>query len=1110
MLEIIYSRERENSDKELLERIRKDLLQGKKITLLVPEQQVYNAEVMLSYNKIMSPDLEVVGFRRLCESVFRRFGGLSYNNITDGARLILMWRTIAEIAPMLKEYGNIALDDIDMIKSLMASVSELSLYAVSPKTLEELADKLKSSNEKLSRKLEDLSLIAAANSALLKNDYNDPAEDTKRVTEILENNDYFGTRRVYIAHFISFTVYEKKVVENIIQKADDTVVFLGMDRSDKRDIFDMLRKTETTLLKFASASGVKLVRTQLDDEKSRRAADISYFAENIWNFSAEKYVGECKNIKVAVGESLEDESRFVASDIARKIRGGGVRYRDFAIILRNASEYEGIIDRTLKSYGIPAFLSTRSDIKMRPSVRMILLALKIRSHNWQTEDLISYIRCTYTGIPEDACDDIEQYANLWKISGKRWYDEHSWTMHPRGFGAEVTDEDKAKLEELNSYRLALVSPLVRFFEIFDEKPTLREVSVKLYRFLEDISLREKLEVQAAELRDKNRVSEADETVQIWDILIESLDSLVRVAGEMHTDSSSYLKLLSASLEMSDIGKIPSGIDEVIIGEAPSLRVSGVKHVYVLGLNEGVFPAPIHEDIILGDRDRRDLESAGIELSPESSERSRDEMFYFYLAGSLAENELILTYNNQRNISTFVSSVYSLFEKVETVKIADLPYEDFVWSDVSALEYSVMTREKDEKNSYEIKKYLEERGNIGFFEENDLVNGEYRYTGEKKLFGDYMGLSQSRLESYAMCPFAYFCKYILSLAELPSSDPSSADIGNFVHSFLEHFIARVFDGKTEVTDEILSSTLDEVTDICACSLGEVANEPRVKMLVSRLKNTLSLVTKSLAEEFAESKFKPTFFELKIGSDSLRPITVDLPDGGKVGVYGVIDRVDTYEDDGKVYVRVIDYKTGKKVFSKADLQYGLNMQMLLYLASVCKTSDKEFLQKLGVKEGESPIPAGILYFSTKMPEAELVSDTDTSAEDIEDITLGKLKRIGLVCGDVSVLEAMDPSLKGVYIPVSVKKDGSFSKRSENSIVSSFDELFEQINSTVSELAYRMKQGNADAIPLKTNNQDACRYCSMSAVCRRKSYCAEHSDILHGVPDDEYDFEGGGENG
>ena len=223
------------------------------------------------------------------------------------------------------------------------------------------------------------------------------------------------------------------------------------------------------------------------------------------------------------------------------------------------------------------------------------------------EDVLAYMRCGYTGISVDMCDKIEEYANIWKISGKRWFDEHPWAMHPRGFGAPFTDEDSALLEELNNYRSILVSPLVKFFEIFEKNPTLLEVSAKLYNFLEEISLREKLEVRAAELRDKKRVSEADETVQIWNILIDCLDSLVRVAGEMPSDSSSYLKLLSASLEMSDIGKIPSGIDEVIIGEANSLKLSGVKHVYVIGLNEGVFPAPIHEDTILGDRDRRDLD-----------------------------------------------------------------------------------------------------------------------------------------------------------------------------------------------------------------------------------------------------------------------------------------------------------------------------------------------------------------------------------------------------------------------------------------------------------------------------------------------------------------------
>ncbi len=1108
MLEILYSRERENLDKELLERIGRDVKAGKKVTVLVPEQQVHSAETMLSYNNIMSPELEVVGFRRLCESIFRRFGGLAYNNITDGARLILMWRTVSELSPMLKEYGNIALDDIDMIKSLLASVSELSLYGISPKMLEEHALKIRSDNEKLSRKLEDLSLIAAANSALLKNSYNDPAEDTKRAVETLEDNDYFGGRTVYIAHFTSFTVYEKQMVENIISRADEVCATLGMDRADTRDIFDILRKTEMTLLKSVSDCGKKVLRTQLESEGGDRSKEIAYFTENIWDFSAEKYSDICENIKIAEAESARDEAKFVAADIARKVRGGGVRYRDFAVIVRNTADYEGIIDRELALCGIPSFISSRSDVKLRPSIRMILLALKIKTHRWQTEDVISYLRCGFTDLSEDACDKLEEYATLWKISGRRWYDEHEWSMHPRGFGAEMTDEDRVLLEELNSSRLTVVSPLVKFFEIFEKNPTLRDVSASLYRFLTETSLREKLEVRAAELRDKDRVSEADETVQIWNCLIESLDSLVAVAGEMTCDSSSYSRLLSTALEMSDIGKIPSGIDEVVIGEAPSLKVSGVKYVYVMGLNEGVFPAPSREDIILGDRDRRALADAGIELSPESSESARDEMFYFYLAGSAARDGLTFTYNKERNASSFISSVHAIFEKIDTIKVSELPIEELIWSDMAALEYSMMLRDRDEKLSSDIKEYLKKRGNIGFFEETDLVRGDFCYTGDKTLFGDYIGLSQSRLESYAMCPFAYFCKYILSLAEPPSADASSADIGNFVHAFLERFVNRAFGSGNVLSNEELNALFNEVLSECEGSLGETAKEPRVKMLIARLKNNLSLVAESLAREFENSDFRPRFFELKIGDSSLRPITVELPDGGKAGVYGVIDRVDTFEKDGKVYVRVIDYKTGKKVFSRADLAYGLNMQMLLYLASLCKTSDREFLDELGVKDGERPIPAGVLYFSTKMPDSETVSDGEFDIDEVNDSVLKKLKRIGLVCADRDVISAMDNTGKGVYVPVSLKKDGSLTKASEQSVVDSFDEIFAQINDTVAKLASDMKEGKADAIPLKTNNQDACRYCAMSDVCRRKSYCEEHSEILHSVPDDESDFEGGGE--
>ncbi len=1100
MLEMIYSREREACDAVLLERIKRDVSEGKKITLLVPEQQVYNAELTLSYNNVVSPDLEVVGFRRLCQLIFRRFGGLSYNNITDGARLILMWRTLSEISPMLSEYSSVSLDDIEMIKSLNASVGELNLYAATPRELEKLAEKLGKDNERLARKLSDLALISAANSALLKNNYNDPAEDTKRAAETLNENDYFGGRNVYISHFVSFTLYEKQILENILEKADSTTVFIGMEKGEKRDFFDALKKTEALFLKYAAEKSLKIKRLDIAGENTERAEDISYFAENIFDFSCEKYEKESNNIKIFECDSPEDEARLIASDIAKKIRNENVRYRDFAVVVRNADDYEGIIDKALSEFSLPSFISARTDVKMRPAIRFVLLALKIRAHGWQREDVVSYMRCAFADLTEDDCDLLEEYSATWKISGKRWYDSYGWTMNPRGFGKEFLPEDIEKLEKLNGLRSKLVSPLVKFFETFEKAPTVRSVSASLYNFLTETKMREKLEYYAADLRDRGYISLSDENVQIWNTLVESLDSLVTVAGEMSCNVLSYMKLLSTSLEMSDIGKIPSRIDEIIISEAPTFRLASVKYVYIMGMNEGTFPKAPSEDKILGDSDRRVLLANGLELSPESSEGALDEMFYFYLAASAAEKKLTLTYNKNQNISNFALSLMGLMDISKAEKMSDIPESEFVWSDISSLAYAVSLMEKDMELSENIRNFLKERGNIGTFTENDLISGEYRYSGEKELYGKNMVLSQSRLESYAKCPFAYFCKYVLSLAEAPSGEATSADIGNFVHSFLEDYVEKAFYG-----GELLSE--DERKELFASSiafakgkLGNEAQDARVKGLLSRIENTLSLVAKSLFDEFAASEFTPELFEAKIGKDGIKPLEIALPDGGKLSLSGIIDRVDKYEKDGEIYLRVVDYKTGKKVFSRADLQNGINMQMLLYLASLCANTGENRLS-----------PAGVLYFSTKMPSPGVVNYGYADEDEATANALKSMKRVGLLTSNRDVLDAMEkiePTQSGLYIPIKVNKNGSLSFDSSKILVSDFGELFDTVSSKAAELASGIREGRADATPLKTNNMDGCEYCAMYPVCRRRAYCEEHSDLYHSVPDGEDSYEGGRE--
>ena len=972
-----------------------------------------------------------------------------------------------------------------MIKSLLASVGELSLYAVSPKQLEDVAKKIKDTSERLYRKLSDLSLICAASSALLKNQYNDPAEDTRRALETLENNDYFGDRSVYVAHFISFTVYEKKMIEMMVQSAEHVTALIGMDKGDTRAIFDTLRETRDVFLGAAAKGSVALRQTALEGKYEDVSDEIRHFFENIWSTDAEKFEGQCSNIRIAEASNAREEARFVACDIANKVRTLGARYRDFAIILRNTADYEGIIDEALADVGVRYFISSKTDVKKKAPIKMILQALKIKAHAWRTEDVISYMRCGYTSLSDDALDRLEQYASLWKISGRRWYDEYEWAMHPRGFGETIQESDTKLLDELNAYRREVVSPLVSFFDAFGQDANLEKISVALYRFLDNISLRDRLERDAAILRDRGEVSEADETVQIWNFLMDSLDGLVKVAGEVKCNASAYAKLLSASLETSSIGKIPSGIDEVVVGEAQSIRNARAKYVYVIGLCEGVFPAVSNEDGILGDIDRRVLKKEGIELSPASTEGVKDEMFCFYLAGSAAKKELTFTYHRQNNVSSFIYSLSSIFENIPKINVSEIPERDYVWSDMSALKYAIKLGQGNAELSDEIKKYLKERGNIGFFAETDLLQEKYAYTGENQLFGSYMQMSSTKVEQYALCPFAYFCKYVMKIGEPPSADASSRTSGNFIHSFLEHFVPKAFGEGKALNEDELKALADETFSLCESELGEVLKDPKTSLTLRGIKNNVYLIVESLANEFKATKFTPAFFELGIGQDGVKPLKLSLSDGSTVGISGKVDRVDTFRDGEDTYVRVIDYKTGTKTFARSDLEHGLNIQMLLYLESICGANDGEFLEKLGLSDGKKPIPAGVLYFSTKMPAAVTVNEDDKDDGAYKNLS-DKLKRIGLVADDGTVINAMDQTGGGIYSPVKLTKSGAVDTRYQKNLVDSFDDIFEDINKRIVDISEDIRAGKADATPLKVKSHDACEYCAMSPICRRKAYC------------------------
>jgi len=272
---------------------------------------------------------------------------------------------------------------------------------------------------------------------------------------------------------------------------------------------------------------------------------------------------------------------------------------------------------------------------------------------------------------------------------------------------------------------------------------------------------------------------------------------------------------------------------------------------------------------------------------------------------------------------------------------------------------------------------------------------------------------------------------------------------------------------KIVDEIIKDYLRQVLR------DKQQISARLQTLIKRLRRTALLLIENILDEFRHSDFRPAFFELSISEPkvqddlSIAPHAVTLPDGKQVYLYGKIDRVDCYQKNGSVYIRIVDYKTGVKNLSLDLIEKGQEMQMLLYLFAIWKTKDQAFLEKLGVKDGEL-LPAGIQYYIAKASSLKL--DNPQNAQDIYEEAKKKIIRNGILLNDDDVLYAMDKTGTGQYLTKEVRT------------LEQFGEMVRSIEKNICELGCQLKSGTAKA-EWKGDPAHPCAYCDMKPVCRKE---------------------------
>lgn len=1076
----------------VLERIAADLQAGRSAFLVVPEQNTVSVEATASRRLPPSAPLsfEVTNFTRLADTYFRRFGGVAERSADEGTALLVLRDTVASLAPALSDRRRI---DTAHVLEVRATLRELTSAGIDASRLSDASAAIGEKAPALSRRLADLALVLAAyKDALGAQGKHLAGEELSRLAELLERAPREEGASFYFDGFTSFTAVQLRIVSALSALGEVTVT-LPMPRENVTGAlcYAEPERTRRDLIRLFAERGQRIDTVALTECRRVRSEALRALGDRLFTPHPaplpEKTAGG-EAIRVLECRTPFSEAELCAIDIARRVREGA-SYRDFAIVARDASAYRGVLDTALSRHGIPAFFSLPTDLSAFEATKLIRTAYAVSAGSARREDVITYMKCGLSGISPDDCDAFELYTERWGLSGRRLLTT-PFHLPPEGYRGFRSEGERAAsavaLAALERTRLEMAAPLTLLDRVSKGDFTIREHAETLYEFLTALKVDERLYDRARELAEAGDTARADEYARLFEAITETLDRLVAITPDSRLTAEDFSELLSLLFSSQSLSTIPTRADAVTVGSADLLRPNEPRHVYLLGVNDGVFPHTAAAGGVFSPAEVALLGEHGIVLDGDEVVRVSREWFCFLRALLAASETVTLSYTlsdfafNRVGRAEALDKLLSLTSGAVAIeREVDIPFFDRIYTREAALT-ALGGRLRPTERAAVSSLLTEEEQRISTALNKPLVDPTARLGSEAldRLYGKTMGMSQSRIESYIACPFSYLCQYVLRLSEDERAQLGSADIGNYVHAMLEHFLAERAEG---LSPENLHERIAELTERYLADLfpNGATLPARVRHRFLRLAAHTERLVAEICHELDTVGYRPVFFEYEPSiEDESRaaPPSFTLADGTVMTLYGKIDRVDVYQKDGNAYLRVVDYKTGTKKFSVEDVRRGHNMQLLIYLSALYKSDRAAFLRTLGVGEGGRLLPAGVLYLNLSLKTPTLSSPAETTDE--------ACTRSGLLLNDRDNLFAMDPKLSGRFIPIKLKKDGGIAASSMKNLASleEMGRLLSDVEDIVKGAAERLRGGVADATPLLDKGREhTCERCRYYPVCR-----------------------------
>lgn len=1087
-------------------------------------------------------NIDVLSFVRLAYRVFGELGAADMPVLDDLGKVMILRKLLSANEQKLS-YFRANIGKKGYVSELKSFLSELFQYSVSEEMLDDMLANA-AGKPLLCAKLNDMKVIYASFREYLSGHFIASEEVLDILSDLAEESGLLQDATIGFDGFTGFTPSQYKLLARLLHCCKNVYITMTIDPQEdimipdtEHALFHLSRHTIQKLYKIAAEERIEVLPDyypKLHENGSCHrfcnSPSLMQLEKNLFRYPVVPFKEETEDIQIHLLHNPAGEVAFTVTQILKLLKEKELRYRDIAIVTGDITTYGPVAKDAFDKAGLPYFVDQKKDILENPLVEQILSLLQLLQKNWDYESVFRYLRCPLASLSKEDVDIFENYVLACGIKGYNRYTKE-WTRIPK---SRVRDEETlaAGLGKVNLLREHFVEELSSIRKMARGKHTVKELTICLHDYMRQQQLYEKITAMTEKFREDNNPLAVREYEQIYTITLGILDRLVGLLGDEEVTIKEYYDLLDTGFREARVGLIPPSVDQIVIGDIERTRLSHVKVLFFLGVNDGNIPHSGGKGGILSDAERTFLAEKDFTLAPTARQAAYTEQFYLYLNLTKPSLRLYLTYsqidaegktllpsyliNRIRQIFPAIKiqvqqDIHTLLYASETDTDALLGTDEGMSGLVDGLrgyQKDEMPPAWNELYSYYKKQLVgmpsAKKSSWGnerlldfllkgacYHEEKSAIS----QAAAKMLYGDILTGSVSRLELYASCAFAHFLTYGMCLREREEFAVRMPDYGNIMHDALEIFTRRMLE--EHLTWKTISNEKRrKLSDQCILEAGESYGDGMLKenhrdsYLLTRMRHMMDCTTWALSAQMQQSSFETSGYELsfyRLGG--LAATELSLENDHRLSLSGRIDRLDTCEDDSHVFVKIIDYKTGDKSFEITDLYHGLQMQLIVYLDAAMELAAKEH-------PGKEIIPGGVYYYKLKDPIPEIPANAQADPEDItktcQKEILSALRLDGLTNMDAPVIPLLDgnfstgtedlqPSTKSLVAHLETKKDGTLSSRSQTATTDTLLTYIRDTRQKMTEMGNAILNGDTAVYPYRKKDKSGCDYCPYRGICR-----------------------------